>query len=130
MTWNGSAVTGPVLIYHDELLLDLEPSSAPLNETGINVPGALVCRSEDAETGRASWRLTDGRFFHDTTQRSGENLQQRRTESGDFPSLSRLSRGVESFEETDPQFNGLWICRTEHSDEHQFIHVGLYNRGG
>ena len=46
VTWNGTTITGPVLIYQDELLVnDTGISESPLT-VGLNDSGSLVCRSE------------------------------------------------------------------------------------
>ena len=124
MTWNGTTLTGPTLIYHDELILD-GTNPRPLDIGDVNRTGALVCRSETRV--RASWRTTDGSFFPDTTSRTG-TIQQIRTDSTTVPSLSRLSRGTTNVL-TDINNNGLFTCRV-HNDATSFVHVGIYARGG
>ena len=46
VTWNGTTVTGPVLIYHDEILVDPGPSYS-IGDT--DRPGTLVCRSDSRD---------------------------------------------------------------------------------
>ena len=51
VTWNGTRVTGPILIYHDEILAD-PTNSVQINDTA---PGTLIC--DLAVSGIASWHL-------------------------------------------------------------------------
>ena len=130
VTWNGATLTGPTLIYHDELILD-RGNPLPLDIGNVNRPGALVCRSETQT--RAGWRLSDGTFFPDTNTRVGD-IQQIRTGSSTVPSLARLSRGTTDIER-DIRFNGLFTCRVQPVGNlgdtlANFIHVGIYARGG
>ena len=124
VTWNGSNITGPVLIYHDELLVDVGPQYE-IGDTDI--PGALMCRSE--RDGIASWRLANGNFFNDVNNRADNSLglQQIRTNSNTFPSLSRLSRVPENRNTSAENLNGLWSCRTDIPDLGS-VSVGLYYR--
>ena len=62
VTWNGTNITGPVLIYHDEIIVDPGPT---YSIGDITVPGALVCTSET--TFRASWRRANHDFFGDVS---------------------------------------------------------------
>ena len=124
VTWGGTTLTGPTLIFHDELILD-GTNPPPLLVGDVNRQRALVCRSETRI--RASWRTTDGLIFSDTTSRTG-TIQQIRTDSNTVPSLSRLSRGTTNVE-TDPDYNGLFTCRVN-NDDTSFVHVGIYARGG
>ena len=130
VTWNGTTLTGPTLIYHDELILDgMNPQ--PLDIGDPNRPGALVCRSETRP--RAAWRRTNGEFFMDTTSRV-RHIQQIRTNSTAVPSLSRLSRGSTAVD-LNPNFNGLFTCRVQvvgndtEDTLANFVHVGVYARG-
>ena len=130
VSWNGTTLTGPTLIYHDELILD-GTNPPPLDIGDVNRTGALVCRSETRV--RAAWRTTGGGFFEDTNTRVAA-IQQIRTDFSTVPSLSRLSRGTRDIQ-TDPNFNGLFTCRVNvvHDLEDalaNFVHVGIYARGG
>ena len=124
VTWNGSIITGPVLIYHDEILDDEGPQYTIGNP---DRPGALMCRSE--RDGIASWRLANGNFFNDVNNRADNSLglQQIRTNSNTFPSLSRLSRVPENRNTSAENLNGLWSCRTDIPDLRS-VYVGLYYR--
>ena len=118
--WNGTTITGPILIYHDEIVFD---TTVPTDENS-NGPGDLVCRSENHE--RALWRNPDGRSVF-----SSGNY--RRVDSDGLPSLSRLSTPNELI---GSDVNGLWICQVTNSDTSllerdildNFNYVGIYNR--
>ncbi len=119
MTWNGTTITGPVLIYSDELPVD--PSANTIGDP--NGPGALICRSEDRST--VSWRYVDGGIvrgpeFTDT-------FKAIRTGEGVIPSLSQLLLNRENTEITNANLNGLWHCRLRPGVE---INVGIFSRGG
>ena len=124
--WNGTVVTGPILIYHDEILLDHDTVPTVGNSNG---PGDLVCRSDNHE--EAHWRHPRG--FSVPT--SG-NYRQVRSAAG-VPSLSRLSTPIDGEEPTNSNVivNGLWICQVVNSDITDrdilanFNYVGIYNRG-
>ena len=131
VTWNGATLTGPTLIYHDELILD-GTNPTPFDIGNVDRPGALVCRSETRV--RAAWRTTDGVYFFGTPDLTG-TIQQTRTDSSTVPSLSRLSRGTTDVE-TDSKWNGLFTCRVNYLAGDladvlaNFVHVGIYVRGG
>ena len=124
--WNGTVVTGPILIYHDEILLDHDTVPTVGNSNG---PGDLVCRSDNHEEAR--WRNPNG--FN--VPRSG-NYRQVDSAAG-VPSLSRLSTPIDGEEPTNSNVivNGLWICQVVNSDIPDqdilanFNYVGIYNRG-
>lgn len=105
VTWNGNAVTGPVLIYHDEIALS--SGSA----------GSLVCTSD---SGTTTWHLADG-----TVVNSDSLSVFFQTTSS--PRVSTLLRRVNSSVMT-PDHNGLWTCQM--SGVGEIIPVGLYQRGG
>ena len=124
--WNGTVVTGPILIYHDEITDDLTTVPTVGNSNG---PGDLVCRSENHEEAR--WRHPRG-----LSVPTGGNYRQVRSAAG-VPSLSRLSTPIDGEEPTrnDVIVNGLWICQVVNSDIpvqdilENFNYVGIYNRG-
>ena len=119
--WNGTVVTGPILIYHDEILLDHFTVATVENSNG---PGDLVCRSGNHEEAR--WRNPNGH----NVPRTG-NYRQVDSAAG-VPSLSRLSTPNTL---TGSDVNGLWICQVVNSDIPEqdilenFNYVGIYNRG-
>ena len=123
--WNGTTITGPILIYHDEITDDEFPEPTVGNS---NDPGDLVCRSENHEEAR--WRRSNGSVAR-------ENGEYRRVQSpaGSLPSLSQLST-KEDLTSTDPQYNGLWVCVLRNTDGglsdqdliDSFVYVGIYSR--
>ena len=128
VTWNGTLVTGPILIYHDELRLD--GNNNPMLGD-LDGPGALVCRSQTQEG--AFWRNTAGETIPATDEPGGlpNDINVIRNGPTDVPSFSRLSRGTT----TSPAgnlFDGLLLCRVFHFNVPDVIanyrYVGLYNR--
>ena len=119
VTWNGTLVTGPILIYHDELRVDGNDNPMLGDVDG---PGALVCRSQTRP--QALWR-SPGRF---TVQETGGDINQIQT--GTTPSFARLSRGTT----TSPEdFDGLLICRVNTEGDAPDVaanlnFIGFYNR--
>ena len=117
--WNGTVIDGPILIYHDEILLDHD--TIPTVENS-NDPGDLVCRSENHE--EANWHNSNGFIVPKDTD---GNYRQVNSAAGSVPSLSRLS--------TPNQLigNGLWICQVVNAGVlnilDSFNYVGIYNRG-
>ena len=124
VTWNGTRITGPVLIYHDEIIVDPGPTYSFGNSAA---PGALVCASENAT--RASWRRADHLFIGDVTIRliSTTNSNQIRTAADATPNRGRLSRDNENVNPSAPVQNGLWCCRV--SGNSAFVFAGVYRRG-
>lgn len=130
MTWNGTAITGPVLIYLDEILVDSH------NTTDIDDPnrsGALICRSDDRA--RVSWQFTDGTFVTTAPTTSRTTFIQIRTGEGVIPSVSRLSLNRESITRNDGEVNGELHCglNADHSQSaaiYREVQVGIYSRGG
>ena len=125
VTWNGTRITGPVLIYHDEIIVDPGPTYSIGN---IAAPGALVCTSETTQ--RASWRRADHRFFGDVDRDGGISttvLDQIRTPSSATPNRGRLSRDNENVNPSAANQNGLWCCRV--SAYTAFLFAGVYRRG-
>ena len=109
VAWNGSNITGPVLIYHDELVVD--------NCTN----GTLICTSQDQY--RVGWHNAVGTLI------GGGDFEQIRTECEEYPSVSRLSITRE-VSRSDAPANGLWTCRLngEASAPTPFP-VGIYEKG-
>ena len=127
MTWNGTIVTGPILIYHDEILAD-PTDSVPINDTA---QGILICTSVNT-SGLASWHLPSNTAVPNTVAHI-EGFYQKLTL--DFMSLAlrsryRLTRSQQNLMLTDADHNGLWTCRGNNDTQHVPIPVGLYYRGG
>ena len=117
VTWNGTLVTRPILIYHDEL------NDNPMLGD-VDGPGALVCRSQTRPI--TQWRMTTGTLVQET----GGDFNQIRTAAETFPSFSLLSRGTTS---TPENFDGLLICRVDTRGDGpnvfaNFNYIGFYNR--
>ncbi len=125
VTWNGTTITGPVLIYSDELPVD--PSANTIGDP--NGPGALICRSEDRA--RVSWHYTSGQIVRGPEHT--DTFKAIRTREGVIPSVSQLLLNRVNTERTNPDLNGLWHCRlnavgqTEYDEQ---INVGIFSRGG
>ena len=120
VTWNGTLVTGPILIYHDELRLDGNDNPMLGDVDG---PGALVCRSQTRP--QALWR-SPARF---EVQETGGDINQIQT--GTTPSFARLSRGTTNSPPQD--FDGLLICRVNTINDGpdvaaNYNFIGFYNR--
>ena len=129
VTFNGTTITGPILIYHDEIVSD---TTIPTDENSDD-PGDLVCRS--ASIGQPFWRDPTGDSVPITN--SGDFYQVRTSEDPgpiQYPSLTRLST-IDYLDSTDSTINGLWICPIGETgnDENpdviaSFIYVGIYSR--
>ena len=130
--FNGSTITGPILIYHDEIVSD---TAIPTDENS-NGPGDLVCRS--ASIGRTFWRYPTGRTVDPGTSADfNADFYSVRTPSTDpqtHPFLAQLST-INYLGTTDSTINGLWICPlgfTGNIDSQDvidsFIYVGIYSR--
>ena len=115
MTWNGTSITGPVLIYKDEILVD-DPE-LPFSIGNPNRGGALICRSENQAS--VGWYLTNGRLV------SVGDFKQIKTEQ---ENVSRLSGNREGIAQGESYANGLWTCRDSRLSE--VIPVGIYEREG
>ncbi len=134
VTWNGTTLTGPVLIYSDEI-----PVNRSANTIGDpSSPGALICRSEDRA--RISWHYTTGIFVRNAT--FDDTFKAIGTGEGVTPSMSQLllNRQVQNSEVNHLNLNGVWHCRLNASgiaDDHSHelglyeeqINVGIYSRG-
>ena len=126
MTWNGTTITGPVLIFQDELVRDdrTNVQATPMN-------GTLICRSENQA--QVGWH-----FAPLSSLNSGQLLspistlfhfRQRRTTSSATPSVSRLTTNRPDEALTSAAANGLWTCRLN-SNRITAVPVGIYARGG
>ena len=124
MTLNGTRITGPVLIYQDELVVDnrTSPTATPTRN------GTLICTSQDQH--RVGWHLTNGGNVCD--HETGDPVfRQIRTKSGVTPSVSRLSVKRENVFSNASIVNGLLSCQLNgESSVPTPIPVGIYNRIG
>ena len=121
VTWNGTSITGPVLIYQDELVVDdsTSPTATPTRN------GILECTSQNQH--RVGWHLPRAGLISDNAATG--DFRQIRTGPGVTPSVSRLSVGREDVSSNDATDNGLWTCRLNGAFNGSFP-VGIYSRGG
>ena len=106
--WNGSTITGPVLIYHDEI---------PRNPLLVN---GLLCRSQISIG--VAWYLTNETSVRGPSY--GDAFYQTKVSAGMTSRLLRI--GVSNG--STAAHNGLWSCRLS-GDAGNAIPVGLYQRG-
>ena len=116
VTWNGAAITGPVLIYQDELVVD----NSDIDATPVR-NGTLICRANQAQV---RWHLPNGDAVSTT---STGDIMQTRTSSIATPSVSRLSTNNEDVSRDDNISNGLWTCRLDgNGTDPTPVSVGIY----
>ena len=120
MTWNGAAITGPVLIFQDELVRDDRT-----NVLATPVDGTVICRSENQA--QVGWHFANGVLV--STVSITNYFRQRRTSSSATPSVSRLTTNRPNKALTSAAANGLWTCRLNGGFSTAFP-VGIYARGG
>ena len=101
LTWNGTEVTEPILIFQDELIFG-GTSDPVLGD--VNAPGALVCRSQIVQP---HWRDVIG---NDRIPTNNGVIRVIETASGVTPGFSQLIRGSEAGLTSDDR-NGLITCR-------------------
>ena len=128
LIFNGTSITGPILIYHDEIV----PNNTIPTDENSDDPGDLVCRSESI--GRTFWRNPTATSL---SSNISEDFYQMRTHTSDpqmYPFLARLST-INYLDSTNSTINGLWICPlgftgtiTEQDAIDSFIYVGIYSR--
>ena len=128
-TFNGTAITGPMLIYHDEI--DSDNTAVP-TDANSNGPGDLICRT--ASIGRTFWRRPVGLSASSNTNTDFYQVRTpvTLTDPDTYPFLARLST-IDTLDSTDPEFNGLWFCAfggagVEQDAIDSFIYVGIYSR--
>jgi hypothetical protein len=116
---NGTEITGPSLIFHEEILVI---NSSHVEEIDSqNLPGALQCVSES--NAGVAWYFTDANGVPDSP---ATVFQQTRVTTLSS-SLAILSRGIMMYDISD-QTNGLWMCRLNGSSDGE-AYVGIYHRG-
>ena len=120
VTWNGTTITGPVLIFQDELVRDDRT-----NVLATPVDGTLICRSEDQA--RVGWQFTTTGLVSPTS--TTNHFRQRRTSSSTTPSVSRLTTNRPDEALTSAEANGLWTCRLN-GGFNTAVPVGIYARVG
>jgi hypothetical protein len=117
--WNGTVVTGPVLIYQDEIAV--YPGVIPLLSS-LDGPGShtVFCRS--ATSTGVAWHLVDGTIVSPSQSTA---FRQGSTNTGVIPSESALVRYMDGTVSSD-KHNGLWTCQLNETS----FPVGVYQRGG
>ena len=117
-SWNGTAITGPVFIYQDEIIRDDRPDvlATPMN-------GTVICRSQKKPT--AGWYYASG--IQVSTASTTPLLKMIRKHNA-VPSVARLTTNSPDEANTHSRANGLWRCRAT-TDRTQIIPVGIYARG-
>ena len=120
VTWNGTTITGPVLIFQDELVRDDHT-----NVLATPWDGTVICRSENLP--QIGWHFASGALVH--TSSTTNHFRQRRTSSSATPSVSRLTTNRPDEALTDAAANGLWTCRLNGGIS-TAVPVGIYARGG
>ena len=128
LIFNGSTITGPILIYHDEIGSD---TTIPTDENSDD-PGDLVCRT--ASIGRTFWRTPTGGSVFSLTDEDFYNTRTPTSELQTYPYLAQLST-IDYLDSTDSAINGLWFCALgsigDIDDQDvidSFIYVGIYSR--
>ena len=120
VTWNGTTITGPVLIFQDELVIDDRT-----NVLATPRDGTVMCRSENQAV--VGWHFASGSFV--STSSTTSHSRQRRTSSSATPSVSRLTTNRPDEALTSAAANGLWTCRLNGGFS-TAVPVGIYVRGG
>ena len=128
VAFNGTDITGPMLIYHDEIGSDNTAVPTDANSDG---PGDLVCRT--AIIGRTFWRRPTGGSASTNTDADFYQVRTSFIDPQTYPFLARLST-IDTLDSTDPEFNGLWFCAfggtgvVDQDAIDSFIYVGIYSR--
>ena len=120
VTWNGTTITGPVLIFQDELVRDDRT-----NVLATPMDGTVICRSENQA--QVGWHFASGALI--STGSTTNHFRQRRTSSSATPSVSRLTTNTPDEALTSATANGLWTCRLN-AVIGTAVPVGIYARGG
>ena len=121
VTWNDTTITGPVLIFQDELVRDdrTDVLATPMD-------GTVICRSENQA--QVGWHFAKGIFVQALFVTTHHPFRQRRTSSSATPSVSRLTTNTSDEAVTNALANGLWTCRLN-ADIGTAVPVGIYARG-
>ena len=123
VTWNGTTITGPVLIFQDELVRDDRT-----NVLDTPLDGTVICRSENQA--QVGWHLAPSGGNGALVQTSTEtHFGQMRTSSSATPSVSRLTTNRPNEALTSAAANGLWTCQLNGGFS-TAVPVGIYARGG
>ena len=105
VTWQGTPVTEPLLIFHDEISQTVNSNSLKCNHPTGPVAWYLAVRNTKLTTD-----VTVGTFLN-VINNEGTQAQLRR---------GTIDRGEES------AFDGLWTCRLNGASNATAFHVGIY----
>ena len=119
VTWNGTTITGPVLIFQDELVRDNRT-----NVLATPLDGTVIYRSENRS--QVGWHNATGILI---STRTSSHFRQRRTSFSATPSVSRLTTNRPDEANTSASGNGLWSCRINGNFHIGAFPVGIYARG-
>ena len=108
VTWKGSVINGPKLIYHDEM-----------NDN------PLFCVSSSQS--QVGWHYASGLLV--STFSMTNHYRQERTSTGKIPSKAKLIAIRPNDPLTSTAGNGLWSCRLN-GGFNGAVPVGIYARGG
>ena len=108
VTWQGSVINGPKLIYQDE----------------INDNPLFCASSDQAQVG---WHFPGGHFVSTTSMTS--HYRQERRSTGQIPSKAKLIANGPNDPVTSTAGNGLWSCRLN-AGFGGAVPVGIFARGG
>ena len=125
VTWNGKTITGPVLVFQDELVRDDRT-----NVLATPMHGTVICRSENQT--QVGWHfapINNANGVLVSTSSTTNHFRQRRTSSSTTPSVSRLTTNRPDEALIIAEANGLWSCRLNGSII-TAVPVGIYARGG
>ena len=108
VTWKGSDINGPKLIYQDEMH-----------------DNPLFCVSSSQS--RVGWHSAGGQLVSTTSITN--HYRQEKTSTGTIPSKAKLIANRPNDPLTSTAGNGLWSCRLN-AGFGGAVPVGLYARGG
>ena len=120
VTWNDTTITGPALLFQDELVRDDRT-----NVLATPMDGTVICISDNKA--QVGWHFANGVLL--STNSITNHFRQRRTGSSATPSVSRLTTNRPDEALTSAAANGLWTCRLNGSPN-TVVPVGIYARGG
>ena len=119
VTWNRSTITGPILIYHHEIL-----RNASIDLASMIPSSALHCSSETNPG--VTWRTPLGDIAATPMILINPGFYQTKTSDTVTPSISVLvTRVTTTLLESPINPDGLWSCRLNGAS----VAVGLYFRG-
>ena len=115
LSWNGTSMTQPALIFQDEMQVI---NGNVLHNLSISVAGALLCSSSSPSG--VTWHFTNS----DQVPDSPASVFQQTRKTGNI-SLALLSRGSHRLD-SSARSSGLWLCRLNGSTVE--MPVAIYRR--